>query len=104
MVEGPPRDRSCGRDGHRSDGGRSDGRRRRSDGRFARDRGGVPDILLQLHDSVACLAEALVQLTVGLLKSLRLLGGTVEVLVDLVDVVALEPEAELNRAERVENG
>jgi hypothetical protein len=39
-----------------------------------------------------------------LLERFGLLGRPIEILVDLVDVVALEPETELDGAKRVEDG
>ena len=58
---------------------------------------------LQLGDALAGLAQPFVQLTDVLLQPLGLLGRLVQVLIDLVDVVALQTEAELDGAERVED-
>ena len=58
---------------------------------------------LQLRDALAGLAQPFVQLSDVLLQSLGFLGRLVQVLIDLVDVVALQTEAELDGAERVED-
>ena len=58
---------------------------------------------LELGDALARLAEPLVELAHVLLERLGLLGRLVQVLIDLVDVVALQPEAELHGAEGVED-
>ena len=55
-------------------------------------------------DAIARLAQAVIELAEILLQRFGLLGGPIEVLVDLVDVVALDPEAELDGAQRVEDG
>ena len=63
-----------------------------------------PLLAFELRDPLAGLAQTLVELAHVLLERLGLLGGLVEVLVDLVDVVALEAEPELDGAQRVERG
>ena len=71
-------------------------------------RGGLSDalahFLLQRHDAIARLAQAVVELAEILLQRFGLLGRPIEILVDLVDVVALDPETELDGAQRVEDG
>ena len=64
----------------------------------------APLLCLELADPVAGLAQTLVQLPNVLLQCLGLLGRLVEVLIDLIDVVTLEPESKLDRAQRVERG
>ena len=66
--------------------------------------GTLAHVLLQLDDPLARLAQPLIQLAEVLLKGFRLLGGPVQVLVDLVDVVALEAEPKFNGAKGVEDG
>ena len=58
---------------------------------------------LELGDAFARLAQPLVQLPDVFLERLGFLGRLVQVLIDLVDVVALQPEAKLHGAKRVEN-
>ena len=60
-------------------------------------------VALELRDALAGLAQPLVQLAHVLLERFGLLGGPVQVLIDLVDVVALQAEAELHGAEGVED-
>ena len=62
-----------------------------------------PLLALELGDALAGLAQPLVQLPDVVLEPLGLLGRLVQVLIDLVDVVALQPEAELDGAKRVED-
>ena len=59
---------------------------------------------LQLGDALRGLAHALVGLAHLLLEGLRLDGGLLQVLVDLVDVVPLQPEPELDRPQGLEDG
>ena len=58
---------------------------------------------LELRNPLARLAEPLVQLADVLLEPLGLLGSLVQVLIHLVDVVALQAETELHGAKGVEN-
>jgi len=60
--------------------------------------------LLQLDDAVARLAQPVIELAEILLQRFGLLGRPIEILVDLVDVVALDPETELDGAQRIEDG
>ncbi len=73
-------------------------------GRLAlgRHRGG-PLVALELGDPLARLTQPLVQLPDVLLEPLGLLGRLVQVLIDLIDVVPLQTEAELDRAQGVED-
>ena len=60
--------------------------------------------LLQHGDAIARLAQAVVELAEILLQGFGLLGRPVEILVDLIDVVPLDPETELDGAQCVEDG
>ena len=60
-------------------------------------------VALELRDALAGLTQPLVQLADVLLEGFGLLRRLVQVLIDLIDVVALQPKAELHGAECVED-
>ena len=63
-----------------------------------------PLLAFELRDALTGLAQPLVQLADVVLEGFGFLGRLVQVLIDLVDVVALQPQAEFHGAERVEDG
>jgi hypothetical protein len=65
---------------------------------------GVAHFLFQRDDAIARLAQAVIELTEILLQRFGLLGRPIEILVDLVDVVPLDPETELDGTQGVEDG